>query len=237
MTMNRETLKQYAEFGVRERLREIQRELETLARDFPHIVRNADGSLPSVIPITAKPGRPRERFVLEPDQPTRPAPAARAAHSSPHTPRADDLDRARRYLAAHPGAATVEIYRAAGHRGNASTHFRQILRAIARPEQRGTRMHWTLKDAPAANGNGHQAPTVVPKRERRAQAPAKKQPGPFSAKHKAQRAKSAALLAKYDPETPRPSTILGHAAGVMVRRGYLAKKDDGYIRTAKPFEI
>ena len=57
--MNKETLKKYAEAGVRERLREIQHELDDLARDFPHLVQNADGSHPSVLPLELKPKKGR----------------------------------------------------------------------------------------------------------------------------------------------------------------------------------
>ena len=157
MTMNRETLKQYAEFGVRERLREIQRELEILARDFPHLVRNADGSLPSVIPTTAKPDQRR------------------------------------------PASAT---------NGNVAA----------------------LPPVPGA-----QAPARQPKRTRPAGRLNK--PGSWRSKIQQQRARTAARLAKFDPETPSPATAFGHAAGVMVQRGYLARKGVGYIRTAKPFQI
>lgn len=52
--MNKSQLLKYAEEGVRQRLQEIQVEINALARDFPHIVCHADGSVPAVTPITAK---------------------------------------------------------------------------------------------------------------------------------------------------------------------------------------
>ena len=52
---------------------------------------------------------------------------------------------------------------------------------------------------------------------------------------KAQRVRTAAMLAKYDRTKPRPTEAAGRAIGIMVTRGYLVKKGDGYIRTAKEF--
>lgn len=52
--MNKAQLLKYAEHGVRERLQEIQLEINALARDFPQIVCHADGSVPAVAPIVAK---------------------------------------------------------------------------------------------------------------------------------------------------------------------------------------
>lgn len=52
------------------------------------------------------------------------------------------------------------------------------------------------------------------------------------------REKSAQLLARFDSTEPRPSSVMGnsiHGLGPLVRRGYLEKTDDGYIRTAKAY--
>jgi hypothetical protein len=52
---------------------------------------------------------------------------------------------------------------------------------------------------------------------------------------KAQRHRTAAILAKYDRTTPKDATIAGKSAGILVTRGYLTWKGDGYVRTAKEF--
>lgn len=52
---------------------------------------------------------------------------------------------------------------------------------------------------------------------------------------RAQRERSAKLLARYDADTPRPGTIAGRGLGALVRRGYLKSSGDGYVRTAKPY--
>lgn len=104
------------------------------------------------------------------------------------------------------------------------------------------------------NGNGHKrpykrAPTPEPSDQERAIADkidrkwAQKRTGkrgPNTGAHvsgiRAQRQRSAALLAKFAADEPRPSAIAGGAIGSLVRRGYLKKKGDGYVRTAKPYE-
>lgn len=48
------------------------------------------------------------------------------------------------------------------------------------------------------------------------------------------RERSAELLKKFSPDEPR--VIKSMSMGSLVRRGYLKKKGDGYIRTAKPYE-
>ena len=55
--MNKNELMKLAEQGVIKRLAEIQDEINKLARAFPHLVQNENGSLPSVAPITRKPKR------------------------------------------------------------------------------------------------------------------------------------------------------------------------------------
>jgi hypothetical protein len=89
--MNRAQLKQYAAAGVKARLHEIQRELAFLAREFPDLVRNADGSIPAVLPIVAK----------------KAARASRPAGSN-------RLDQIRAFLATHGGASSTEIRRHVG---------------------------------------------------------------------------------------------------------------------------
>lgn len=105
------------------------------------------------------------------------------------------------------------------------------------------------------NGNGHKrpytrrAPEPEPTDQERAVADkidrawTRKRTGkrgPNTGAHvsgiRARRQKSAAVLAKYSTDDPRPSTIAGVQIGPYVRRGYLKKKGDGYIRTAKPYE-
>lgn len=50
------------------------------------------------------------------------------------------------------------------------------------------------------------------------------------------RARSAAYLKKFDTKTPRPNGG-NRGVSILIARGYLRKKGDGYIRTAKPFEV
>lgn len=55
---------------------------------------------------------------------------------------------------------------------------------------------------------------------------------------KARRARTATFLATFDREHPKP--VPGGAAkglGILIVRGYLKKKGDGYIRTAKEFIV
>jgi len=107
MTMNRHDLLRYAEAGVRERLRDIQRELEMLARDFPHLVRNADGSLPSVLPVTKKQSR---------------AAFAAAAHGNGHQPHTTP--------AARTGASTARLRK---QRAATVKTFQKFSTTTARP--------------------------------------------------------------------------------------------------------
>lgn len=51
----------------------------------------------------------------------------------------------------------------------------------------------------------------------------------------AQRARTLKALAKFSTTTPRVLTIPG--LGSLVRRGYLVAKDEGYIRTNKPYAL
>ena len=49
--MKKADLMRYAEQGVRDRLTEMQAEINALAKAFPHIVRHQDGSIPAVAPV------------------------------------------------------------------------------------------------------------------------------------------------------------------------------------------
>ena len=68
---------------------------------------------------------------------------------------------------------------------------------------------------------------------------AKKRTPGYSVNLRAQRERSADLLAQFDTTTPKmpPAAMKPGAVGVYVRRGYLRKKDTGYIRTAKAFSV
>lgn len=53
-----------------------------------------------------------------------------------------------------------------------------------------------------------------------------------------QRAHSAAILARFDPAQPRSwKRGWGRGLGALVRRGYLVAKDNGYVRTGKPYVV
>lgn len=54
--MHKSELKKLAERGIIEELRSMQAKLNEWAREFPHLVRNKDGSIPSVMPIEYKNG-------------------------------------------------------------------------------------------------------------------------------------------------------------------------------------
>lgn len=96
--MNKAELMKFAEHGVRVRLSEIQLEINALARAFPHIVQNADGSIPSVVPIEAKPGVVAHNGVTH-----------EAARPAVRMKRADQLKRVALYLSAHPNASSNDI--------------------------------------------------------------------------------------------------------------------------------
>jgi hypothetical protein len=55
MKITRDELLRYAAHGVRDRLHQMQKELNELARLFPDIVCHQDGTVPSVLPIELKP--------------------------------------------------------------------------------------------------------------------------------------------------------------------------------------
>ena len=79
-------------------------------------------------------------------------------------------------------------------------------------------------DAMIVNGNGSGRP-----------APAKAKPSGAGAKAaKAKRRRTAALLDTFSTTTPRPNTEK-RPLSVLLQHGYLTKKGDGYVRTAKQF--
>ena len=115
---------------------------------------------------------------------------------------------------------------------------------------------------PGANGNGarpggdRRSPAAIQKQAarldaaratavRQADVIATRHTGPkkrrsFTGRIQTQRAASARLLDQFDRDDPkRPIDVRGKARGVgsLVRRGYLAKKGGGYVRTDKPFSI
>jgi hypothetical protein len=61
--------------------------------------------------------------------------------------------------------------------------------------------------------------------------------GTYAAAAKAKREATAVLLGKFDTNEVRPSSMAEKSGslGVLVTRGYLRKKDGGYVRTAKEF--
>lgn len=50
------------------------------------------------------------------------------------------------------------------------------------------------------------------------------------------RERIAATLAQFDSKIPRQPEN-GYTAGALVRRGYLKRKGDGFVRTAKEFSV
>ena len=122
--MKKDQLLKYAEAGVRNRLADIQAELNDLARDFPHIVKNHDGSMPVVAPVEVKPTR----------------------GGGPKRPPGHSREAVRAYLANHPGATTVEIAAAVGlDRGFALKLLREIgATPIGTPKARQP-IAWKLK--------------------------------------------------------------------------------------------
>jgi hypothetical protein len=127
--MNKAILKQYAEAGVRNRLREMQKELDLLAREFPSIVKNADGSMPSVVPIELKAttgngngwGGAR---VKQAGTPT----TFRGRYKKRDQRRVE----AAAYLKAHPGATATQIATALGlGKGGLDLFRKTVLQSVA----------------------------------------------------------------------------------------------------------
>ena len=214
MTLSKKALMKYAEPGVRERLREIQRELDGLARDFPHLVKNADGSMPSVLPMVHTKKKKNAFAAMAPGH---------NGSSNGHGRSTDD--RVRAVLAAHPGGITAQDIATAIGIGGANSSFRdRYLRPIARYVKGAGRTpgRWFLK---GSSSNGHRTATrgTTPKRG-----------SAWTARLK-QRQKSADLLDKFDRSEPR--RVNDRSVGSLVRRGYLTKEANGYLRSTKPFHV
>ena len=144
--MNKELLRQYAEAGVRNRLKDIQKELDELYREFPSVVANQNGSIPTVSPLEWKPGRA--------------APADNAGRMG-RLATDPTIAKIAAYLTTHPGALTKDI--AAGTGFQSTTYFGKKLTMIANKHRiptgrRGQVFGWHLKDSPILsaplNGNG-----------------------------------------------------------------------------------
>jgi len=113
-----------AEPGIRVRLAEIQAELNELARAFPHIVKNADGTVPSVIPIVPKAS----------SNGARPQKALRPQNAAPRKPQAERLADIRAFLTTHPGSSARAIGEAVGLSANQAF---KLAAMIAKAQTRG----------------------------------------------------------------------------------------------------
>lgn len=102
---------------------------------------------------------------------------------------------------------------------------RDMLNGEAR-EKKQTRSNGALTAALA-----HEA---VRKPSRRTPAVRTKVPG-YGRKIREQRERSKAFLDQFDPTEPRSITTTG--MGSLVRRGYLKRKGDGYVRTTKEYLV
>lgn len=60
---------------------------------------------------------------------------------------------------------------------------------------------------------------------------------PSSVKVRAQRQQTADRLAQFDRHIPRLLADVPGASGILVAKGYLETKGDGYVRTKKPFVV
>jgi hypothetical protein len=85
--------------------------------------------------------------------------------------------------------------------------------------------------AASRNGNGHWPPvTATPRKGNK--------PRETGGAIAARRSRTAALLAQFDQTTPRHATGLNKRGfGTLVRHGFLKRKSNGYIRTAKAFSL
>ena len=81
------------------------------------------------------------------------------------------------------------------------------------------------------------------KRQQRDRAAGRRQQAPRGsgvAKLRIQRQRSADFLSQFDPQVPKTQANLPikiRSMGSLVRRGYLKPKGDGWIRTAKPYDV
>lgn len=83
------------------------------------------------------------------------------------------------------------------------------------------------------NGNGHW-PAIVATAPEPAK-PAKAKKGGHTVAVRRRRAETETFLAKFSTTTPQPANDGGRLIGAMIRYGYLKKKGDGFLRTAKAF--
>jgi len=100
----------------------------------------------------------------------------------------------------------------------------------------------TATGRPTTNGHATPIPSLSPQSIRmkkvwqaKRETGTRAAPGGFVERLRAQRQTTADRLATFDLVTPRPSP--GATAGALVRRGYLKKKGDGYVRTAKAYDV
>lgn len=111
-----------------------------------------------------------------------------------------------------------EIQRYLAAQGDTVTTSRvgQVLHAMgARAVGKGHQSKWVLRDRPAAQ---------------------KRKGTQTKAMTQARRARSAEILATLDTSEPRPLAVDAvRSAGGLIRRGYLRKKGDGWVRSAKEF--
>jgi hypothetical protein len=77
------------------------------------------------------------------------------------------------------------------------------------------------------NGNGHAPAEPAPKKRGR----------PRKRTLKQQRQQSADFLAQFSATEPRNGTGSLHGFGSLVRRGYLKRRKDGYVRTEKEYVV
>jgi hypothetical protein len=131
MAMTKDQLLKLAEHGVRQRLSELQAEINELAEQFPHIVGNQDGSVPAVLPLTMKTKQVRQ---------TKTADERRAE--------------IRRTLTTHPGSTTAQLAAMLHvHKSTAYAFVRQVARSErSRTGHRSEPGRWFLKGAQAAQG-------------------------------------------------------------------------------------
>lgn len=131
-------------------------------------------------------------------------------------------------------ATLSRIHQLIAYHENAAATLRQTIRLIAGADR--------TRRAPRPAPHVAQALTIDAARRRTRKKPSKTGPQSNAAKA-ARRARSAELLAKFDPTTPKKLADLGLTNGHRVRigpfinAGYLRAKGPGYVRTPKPFAV
>ncbi len=91
----------------------------------------------------------------------------------------------------------------------------------------------------ARNGNGHVTNETIALEidAARRRVNGRTNGGRAKGKLAAQRQRSAEFLATFDPRAPTQPNGNKRIIGVFVRRGYLRRKGDGFIRTAKAYHV